>query len=334
MAALELRRLSKSFGDHQVVDAIDLQVTDGEFLVLVGASGCGKSTILRLIAGLEKADAGDVRIGGHSVLDRDPGDRDVAMVFQNYALYPHMTVRRNIAFPLRMARMPREQVRARSEEAAAMLGIGELLERKPSQLSGGQQQRVALARALVRRPQVFLFDEPLSNVDARLRAEMRAELARLHQRLGATMIYVTHDQVEAMTLGDRIAVLHQGRVQQVGTPLEVYNCPANSFVAAFLGSPPMNLLPAAATPWADPLGANAVIGFRPQQARLGGSLQGRVELVEELGSESLVHVRCGDHAVVLSLTPGHGLGPGEPVGVAVEAPHLHHFDRDSGVRLP
>ncbi len=333
MATLELRDLGKSFGGNPVVRGVSLRAEDGEFLVLVGPSGCGKSTLLRLIAGLETPDAGEVRIDGRVVDELEPGERDVAMVFQNYALYPHMTVEANVAFPLKMARVPRAERSARAAEALGLLGIGELARRKPSQLSGGQQQRVALARALVRRPKLFLFDEPLSNVDAKLRAEMRAELARLHRELGATMVYVTHDQVEAMTLGTRIAVLEGGALQQLGQPLEVYRRPANRFVAGFLGAPPMNLLEGAD---AAALGADgAVVGFRPQEAALGGPLRARVGLLEELGSETLVHATtvAGGAPLVLCLPPGEAPAAGTEVGVGPAPGGLHRFDAATGARL-
>jgi len=336
MATLELRGLSKSFGSTPVVADLNLRAADGEFLVLVGPSGCGKSTVLRLVAGLEAPDAGEILLDGAVVNEREPRERDVAMVFQNYALYPHRSVRGNVAFPLEMARVPAAEREARVLEAARLLGIEELLARKPAQLSGGQQQRVALARALVRRPKLFLFDEPLSNVDARLRVEMRAELAQLHQRLRTTMVYVTHDQVEAMTLGTRIAVLHAGRLQQSGPPLEVYRRPANVFVAGFLGSPPMNLLRSAASRALLPPGApaGAVLGFRPQEARLGGPLRARVTLVEELGSETLVHAEAEGERCCLALPPGGAPARGAEIGIGAPAEALHFFDAPTGARLP
>ena len=331
MASLTLQHLDKAFGANRVVDDVSLDVADGEFLVLVGPSGCGKSTLLRLVAGLERADGGEIHLDGVRIDEREPGARDIAMVFQSYALYPHMSVAQNIAFPLRMAGVARAEREGRARQAAEQLGIGELLARKPGQLSGGQQQRVALARALVRRPRLFLFDEPLSNVDAKLRSEMRAELGRLHAELGATMIHVTHDQVEAMTLGTRIVVLNEGRVQQSGAPLEVFREPANTFVAGFLGSPAMNLL----------RGDGRVVGFRPHDAVVGGPLRLGVELVEHLGQETLVHG-------ALESTPSAGIPAGEavlvlPPEIAVErgstfafdvpTERLHHFDPVTGARL-
>ncbi len=336
MTALELRRLCKAFGELRVVDEVDLQVEAGEFLVLVGPSGCGKSTLLRLIAGLEDADAGGIKIDGREVGGLEPWQRDVAMVFQNYALYPHMTVAKNVGFPLRIAKLEKAEAARRVREACELLGIEELMNRKPAQLSGGQQQRVALARALVRRPKLFLFDEPLSNVDAKLRAEMRAELARLHDRLNATMVYVTHDQVEAMTLGSRIAVLHQGRVQQIGTPLEVFEKPANAFVATFMGSPPMNLLQA----------DEVQIGFRPHDCRqVGqGGLQLVVDLVEALGHEQLIHARVESGALagttihpqqtVIASLPSHAVVQnGQSLALEIADNALHRFDPTTGARL-
>src|SRR5512144_1397414 len=243
MSEVALRSVVKRFDDVEAVRAIDLDIPDNEFVVLVGPSGCGKSTTLRMIAGLEEVTSGNISIGGEVVNDLPPKDRDIAMVFQNYALYPHMTVYDNMAFGLKMRKFPKPEIEKRVREAADILGIQELLKRKPRQLSGGQRQRVALGRAIVRHPQVFLFDEPLSNLDAKLRVQMRVELKKLHERLGTTAIYVTHDQVEAMTLGDRVVVMRDGRVQQVGDPMELYNSPANRFVAGFIGSPAMNFAP-------------------------------------------------------------------------------------------
>ncbi|MBW2254738.1 MAG: ATP-binding cassette domain-containing protein, partial [Deltaproteobacteria bacterium] len=244
MATVTLRGIHKSYGNTRVLEGVDIEIADGEYLVLVGPSGCGKSTLLRCIAGLEEITGGDLLIEGRRVNDLRPRDRNVAMVFQSYALYPHMTVRDNMGFALRVAKEPREVIDRTVGEAAAMLGLQDLLDRYPAQLSGGQRQRVAMGRAIVRRPQAFLFDEPLSNLDAALRSQMRLELKRLHRRLQATVIHVTHDQVEALTLADRILVLHRGVVQQVGTPRELFNTPANTFVATFIGSPSMNLFPA------------------------------------------------------------------------------------------
>lgn len=341
MASLSLKQLSKAFGVNRVVDGIDLEVADGEFVVLVGPSGCGKSTLLRLIAGLEQADAGTISLDDRRVDQRAPGDRDIAMVFQSYALYPHMTVAANIAFPLRMARMAREERNQRVRDAAEQLGIAELLDRKPGSLSGGQQQRVALARAIVRRPRVFLFDEPLSNVDAKLRNEMRAELARLHAKLGATILHVTHDQVEAMTLGTRIVVLDRGVIQQQGAPIEVYERPANTFVAGFLGSPPMNLLcwdPAAIPIGPDGQAVPLTVGFRPHEVIAGGPHALQVDLVEPLGQETLLHGQIVADAVlpageaVLAVAPGTAVTRGARFAFGLKDGALHHFD-ERGLRV-
>ena len=317
MAAVTLKGLRKWFGTAEVVKGVDLDFADGEFAVIVGPSGCGKSTLLRMIAGLEDINEGELRIGGHDVTDVDPKDRGVAMVFQNYALYPHMTVRENLSFALEMARRPKAEIEARVQTAAAALHIGELLDRKPAQLSGGQRQRVALGRAIVRDVRVFLFDEPLSNLDAALRVEMRAELVKLHRDLRSTIVYVTHDQVEAMTLGDRIVVLEAELVRQVGSPLQLYHRPANLFVAGFIGSPRMNFVkvdvaavgsegvtvksgdipPTLIPVHPGKLGAGdaATLGVRPENLSLpragGAQIEGMVELVERLGRETGVRVK-------------------------------------------
>jgi multiple sugar transport system ATP-binding protein len=329
MSEIALRELRKEFpGGTVAVSDLTLTVGSGEVLVLVGPSGCGKSTALRLIAGLEQPTSGSIEIGGEDVVGQGPRERDLAMVFQNYALYPHLNVFRNIAFPLREQRVPKDETSRRVGEVAAMLELTELLRRKPGQLSGGQRQRVAMARALVREPRAFLLDEPLSNLDAKLRAQVRGELKTLLARLAITSIYVTHDQVEAMTLGDRIAVLDRGRLQQLGTPDEVFDEPANLFVAAFMGSPPMNLLrgragggvvragslsvEVAAVPDGD-----VVLGFRPESLSLGGggaalALEMQVEVVEPLGTETLVH----------GSTEGELVRPDEITGQASELPAL------------
>ena len=336
MASLRLQGLRRVLGGRRVVDDVDLEVADGEFLVLLGPSGCGKSTILRLVAGLDRPDAGAILLDGASVTHLEPKARDVAMVFQDYALYPHRTVARNVGFPLEMAKVPAAERRRRVAEALARLGIADLAERRPAQLSGGQQQRVALARALVRRPRLFLLDEPLSNVDARLRAEMRAELARLHRELGATVLYVTHDQVEAMTLGDRIAVLEGGRLRQVGPPQEVWARPAHRFVAGFLGAPPMNLLDGAAAAPLRPASAppDCTVGFRPHEADAEGPLRGRVVLVEELGHETLVHAATPEGAAfVVARPPGRAPAVGAELTVGVAPGALHLFDAATGRRV-
>lgn len=295
MAAVEISQVKKCYGDYPVIHSLDLSIQSGEFMVLVGPSGCGKSTLLRMIAGLEEISSGTVSIGGEIVNDKSPRERGVAMVFQNYALYPHMTVRENMSFSLRLAGHKPDAIERRVREAAKVLGIEGHLEKKPSQLSGGQKQRVAMGRAMVRQPSVFLFDEPLSNLDAQLRVKMRSEISHLHRRLHSTAIYVTHDQVEAMTLADRIAVMYQGRLEQVGPPLEVYRSPWTKFVASFIGTPPMNLLPISAFPGSGPAGSST-FGFRPEAVALEptGDLSlgsGKVTLVEPLGATSHVHVQ-------------------------------------------
>ncbi|MGN6379026.1 MAG: ABC transporter ATP-binding protein [Gaiellales bacterium] len=336
MATVEFRSVTKRFmAGATAVDSLDLEIADGELMVLVGPSGCGKSTALRMVAGLEKPTGGTILIGGADVAGRSPASRDIAMVFQSYALYPHMTVRKNLAFPLQRRRMPRADVARRVAEVGEMLELTELLERKPSQLSGGQRQRVAMGRALIREPVAFLLDEPLSNLDAKLRAELRAELKRLHARLGTTMIYVTHDQVEAMTLGDRIAVMDHGRLQQLGTPDEVYRRPRNIFVARFVGSPAMNLVPG-------PVignGPDVIAGIRPELLRLadGGSDGFRLELVAEvvepLGSDVFVHGTAGGEEFVARLPGTAQVAVGERVALEVDRSHVHLFDRESGERV-
>ena len=352
MATLELSGLRKSFGLIDVLQHIDLALADGEMLVIVGASGCGKSTLLRLVAGLERPTAGQVLIDGGDVTSRDPSERDIAMVFQNYALYPHMSVFDNMAYGLRIRGLSREDIRKRVDEAAGMLGLGALLERRPRQLSGGQRQRVAMGRAIVRNPKLFLFDEPLSNLDAKLRLTMRAEIRRLQRGLGVTSLYVTHDQVEAMTLGDRLLVLHDGRPSQLATPMEVFERPADTYVAGFIGAPTMNFLPAELArggsaallemglllPFADGRrdgedGRQLIIGIRPEHLAVGDGLEISIDLVEPLGSETLVHGRVlgGKQPLVIKLAgpfPG-----GEHLSVAPKLEHLHVFDRASGLRI-
>ena len=289
MAGVVLKSLKKSFGAVEVIKGIDLEVKSGEFCVFVGPSGCGKSTLLRIIAGLEQATAGEIWIDGREVTGAEPSDRGIAMVFQSYALYPHLTVRENIGFGLSLARLPKDQIRARVDAAAAALQLGPLMDRKPKALSGGQRQRVAIGRAIVRDPKVFLFDEPLSNLDAALRAQMRIELTDLHRRLGATMIYVTHDQIEAMTMADKIVVLNAGRIEQVGTPMQLYNHPATPFVAGFIGSPKMNLFTGET---ARALGCTTY-GIRPEHLALSptaGTWQGKVRHIEHLGADTVIYL--------------------------------------------
>jgi ABC-type sugar transport system ATPase subunit len=323
---------------HVAAGGIDLAIADGEMMVLVGPSGCGKSTVLRLIAGLETPTAGRITIGGLDVTGREPQERDVAMVFQSYALYPHMTVRENLAFGLRVRGVPRGLIAERVEHAAATLGLELLLERRPGQLSGGQRQRVALGRAIVREPKAFLFDEPLSNLDARLRIETRAELARLHRRLGATSVYVTHDQEEAMTLGQRMAVMRDGRIEQVDAPLEIYRRPATLFVAGFVGSPAMNLLPGDMPRLPVPPRADAVLGVRPHDVTIvdpaAGDVAAAVDVVEHRGNELLVRLRLesGDELRVLA-PASRAIAPDERVGVRLDRDRLHWFDRETGRRI-
>jgi len=353
MGRIQVEDLTRRYGGVTAVDGLSLDVADGEFLVLLGPSGCGKSTLLRLIAGLVPPTAGRVVIDGRDVTDVPARERDVAMVFQTYALYPHLTVAANIAFPLRARRIGRAEREARAADVAAGLGLTPLLRRRPRELSGGQRQRVALARALVRDPGAFLLDEPLSNLDARLRTSTRAELTELHRRLGTTFVHVTHDQVEAMTMATRIALLDEGRLEQVGTPDEVYDRPASTFVAGFLGSPPMSLLPATlqqqgATVHAlgadvdVPLdlpsdggsGRDVLLGIRPEHLRIAGAgLRGVVTLVENLGGEEVVHCRVGDARVAVRGPRPLGPAVGDPVVLGCPPEHVHLFDPAGGRRL-
>lgn len=327
MSSLRFQAIAKSYGSVHVLHGIDMSVGDGEFLVLVGPSGCGKSTLLRCIAGLETITSGDLYIGDRRVNDVAPRDRDVAMVFQSYALYPHMTVRRNMAFALELRKVPQATIDSAVAEAARMLALGPLLDRYPKELSGGQRQRVAMGRAIVRRPSVFLFDEPLSNLDASLRAQLRVELKSLHHSLGTTMVYVTHDQIEAMTLADRIAVLEGGHLQQLGSPAELYDNPSNRFVAGFIGTPSMSFL--------ENIDSTAVIGVRPHEVQVGmagdGTHAGVIEVVETLGFENFVHVRLngGDRVVARIEGPPPARGP-----THVRLGRSYRFDRDTGARLP
>ncbi|HJZ84459.1 MAG TPA: ATP-binding cassette domain-containing protein [Polyangia bacterium] len=334
MAELVLDRVSKLYegAGGAAVEDLSLVIAEGELLVLVGPSGCGKSTTLRMIAGLEEPSAGDIRISGRSVLGRAPGDRDLAMVFQNYALYPHMTVRENLAFALKMRKRPRAEIEARVAEAAEILGLKELLDRKPKQLSGGERQRVAMGRALVRHPRAFLFDEPLSNLDAKLRTVMRTEIARLHKRLAATILYVTHDQVEAMTLADRIAVMAAGRLMQVGTPAELYERPQNKFVAGFLGSPAMNFVDGRHF-----AKDNLIVGVRPEDLRLTSNghalLRARVEVREPLGADAYLYLASEAGPLVVRTAAQAAAREGETVGLAVDPEKLHLFDPHTEARV-
>ena len=365
MADLKITGLHKYYGQVHAVKGIDLEIPAGEFTVLVGQSGCGKSTLLRTIAGLEDADKGRIEIGGHEVTHMLPRDRDIAMVFQNYALYAHMTVRNNMAFGLKMARLPKQEIRTRVDEAAAMLGLGDLLNRKPRQLSGGQRQRVAMGRAIVREPAAFLMDEPLSNLDAKLRVEMRGEIIRVQRRISAPTLYVTHDQTEAMTMGDRVAILRDGLLQQLGTPDEVYDRPVNAFVAGFIGSPSMNLVPATLERDGDglavafagahiPLPAEAVsgrpglagragrpvtVGLRPEDfGRPGGAeIDVEVTRLESLGSELVAYLTpagAQDGPLLTArLDRGETLVQGETARVTVDARRLYFFDTETGDAL-
>ncbi len=347
---LRYEHVSKSFGSTTALHPLDLEIPDGCFLAMLGPSGCGKTTALRLLAGLETPSGGRIHIGDRDVTDLPPKDRDVAMVFQSYALYQHKSVADNIAYPLRVRKVSKSQRAQQAREVAKLLSIEELLERQPRQLSGGQRQRVALARAIVRRPQVFLMDEPLSNLDAQLRAHMRIELKRLQRELRVTTLYVTHDQVEAMTMADQIAVIREGRLQQVGSPAEIYGSPANLFVATFCGSPPMNVLEgeiadgqfrhaAGLVPLSgrEPPGP-AKLGFRPEHATLvetgaPGALKAEIYVVEPLGNETLVTVKVADSLVNLRASAGFERPIGETCAVRPEPEHLHLFDTDTGAAL-
>ncbi|MGZ6142058.1 MAG: ABC transporter ATP-binding protein [Myxococcales bacterium] len=363
MAGVVLQDVSKRYGDNPpVISGVNLEIRDHEFIVLVGPSGCGKSTLLRMVAGLEEITSGTISIGGRVVNDVPPKDRDIAMVFQSYALYPHMSVRENLEFGLVLRKTPRPQIDKDVAEAARILGLDELLDRRPKALSGGQRQRVALGRAIVRNPSVFLFDEPLSNLDAKLRVQMRAEIKKLQHRLQTTAIYVTHDQVEAMTMGNRIAVLNEGKVQQVGTPLDVYERPANLFVANFIGTPPMNMIkatvadggsalqasgfalpsPAAAREALVPmLGKTVLVGIRPENVLEKGRpvrgvtapLELTTDLVETLGNEVVVHASRGSDQIAFKMDPHNPPEFGGKVSAVVEVDRIHLFDATTEQRI-
>ncbi|WP_300681929.1 sn-glycerol-3-phosphate ABC transporter ATP-binding protein UgpC [Nocardioides sp.] len=359
MASITFEKAQRWYpgAERPAVPGIDLEIHDGEFMVLVGPSGCGKSTTLRMLAGLEEVNSGRILIGDRDVTRMPPKDRDIAMVFQNYALYPHMTVAENMGFALKMAKMPKEEQEKRIAEAARILGLTEYLERKPKALSGGQRQRVAMGRAIVRNPQVFLMDEPLSNLDAKMRVQTRTDIAKLQRDLGVTTVYVTHDQVEAMTMGDRVAVMSDGELQQVDTPLALYEKPANVFVAGFIGSPQMNLLPATIEGDALKLGAYTVpsgaaavqqggggvtVGIRPESWQLAGEgetgLPVTVLVVEELGSDAYVYgtVDLGDgseHNVVVRVGSRQKVAKGSTLSVVADPTQVHLFDGTSGLRL-
>ena len=356
MASVEIREVDKVFGSTQVLFGVSIDIADGEFVVLVGPSGCGKSTLLRMIAGLEEITRGEILIGGRVVNNVPPRDRDIAMVFQNYALYPHMTVRDNMAFSLKLAKAPRQVIEERVNRAARILGLTEFFDRYPRQLSGGQRQRVAMGRAIVRDPQVFLFDEPLSNLDAKLRVQMRTEIKALHQRLRTTSIYVTHDQIEAMTMADRIVVMQDGRVEQIGAPLELYDRPANLFVAGFIGSPAMNFFEAtvrrengrAAAVSRDgtvlPLperialeeGRELVYGIRPEHLTLVADSAGvpaEVVVVEPTGAETMLVMTMAGTPAHAVFRERHEFRPGETVRLMPDLERVHLFDRATGQRI-
>ena len=353
MGAITLRNVEKTYGSGpkavKVIHGANAIIADGEFIVIVGPSGCGKSTLLRMVAGLEEITGGEIEIGGRVVNRLEPAERDIAMVFQNYALYPHMTVYDNMAYGLKITKVAKAEIEQRVQKAAAILQLGGLLERKPRELSGGQRQRVAMGRAIVRQPQVFLFDEPLSNLDAKLRAQTRLEIRKLHAELGVTSLFVTHDQVEAMTLAQRMIVMHAGRMEQIGTPDEVYNRPATTFVAGFIGSPPMNLMQGHADgplfsigsgsirlPSAAPRSGALQLGVRPEHAAIGtdGSWALQVDMIELLGAERLVHGRIG--AAPFTVRQDAAIEPpgmGQTVMVSVPPHNLHWFDVDVGKRV-
>jgi len=363
MATVTFENVSKRYGDVVAVDDLNLDIRDAEFMVLVGPSGCGKTTSLRMIAGLEEITDGTLRIGERIINDIPPKDRDIAMVFQSYALYPHMTIRDNLAFGLKLRHVPKVQVDARVKEAAAILDLTRYLDRKPRELSGGQRQRVALGRAIVREPAVFLMDEPLSNLDAKLRVETRANILRLHQRLNTTFVYVTHDQIEAMTMGTRIAVMNEGRLQQVGSPQELYDRPINRFVAGFIGSPAMNFATVEVTPgegdkvnlvgsnvtvplppqFRESVGATGrqlTVGFRPEHLVLGpvsgatATVNARAEVVEYLGNQELIHASGAGRDIVAIVDSSFRVRPGDMLELRIPLDRIQLFDPDSNFALP
>ena len=357
MADISIRKVAKSYGKTPVVHGIDLEILDREFIVILGPSGCGKSTLLRMIAGLEGISSGEIAIEGRVVNEIEPRARGCAMVFQNYALYPHMTVSQNIGYALKVAGVSRAERQERIERVAATIGLTDFLDRKPGQLSGGQRQRVAMGRAMIREPKVFLFDEPLSNLDAKLRVQMRLEIRRLHQRLNATSVFVTHDQVEAMTLADRLVVMNAGRVEQVGTAEELYERPASKYVGGFIGSPHMNFLRGTIGPNGDHIdvdggsrlaiykeagndhrGRRVDVGIRPEHARIvrngaGAPLAAHFDFLEELGSGRLFHGRIGEDEFIVQSGDKTPPAFGEKIGISVEPQHIHLFDAETGARL-
>ncbi len=354
MSTVKIRDVRKAYGDHPVLHGVDIDIADGEFVILVGPSGCGKSTLLRMVAGLESISGGTISIDGRVVNGLEPKDRNIAMVFQNYALYPQMTVAQNMGFALELAGIKKEEIRRKVNHAAGILGLESLLHRKPGQLSGGQRQRVAMGRAIVRDPKVFLFDEPLSNLDAKLRVKMRAEIKALHQRLKTTIVYVTHDQIEAMTMADKIVVMQGGHIEQIGTPLELYDRPRNIFVAGFLGSPAMNFLegvlvggdrpalelkgggsvPLSKQP-KDAGGKAVVVGIRPEDIRIGKAdgAPAEVLVVEPTGSETYLAMRLGGQEITCVLRERVMLTPGQLVQVSLDSVNVHYFDKATSQRL-
>ena len=333
MGRIVLENVSKSFGKTEVIPPLDLTIEDGEFAVFVGPSGCGKSTLLRLIAGLEDVSGGHVQIDGKDMTNVPPANRGLSMVFQSYALYPHMSVRKNIAFPLKMAKMDKAEIEKRVNDAAQILNLTDYIDRRPGQLSGGQRQRVAIGRAIVREPSAFLFDEPLSNLDAALRGGMRLEISEMHKRLETTMIYVTHDQVEAMTMADKIVVLQAGVIEQVGSPMELYRKPCNAFVAGFIGSPRMNLMTG---PEAKKLNAHT-IGIRPEHIAISddsGMWEGQIGVAEHLGSDTFFHVKCDafEEPLTVRASGELSINYGDKIFLSPDMPNMHYFD-ESGLRI-
>lgn len=331
MSNVILKHVTKIYDKKKVIDNIDLEIKDKEFVVLVGASGCGKSTLLRMIAGLEDITSGEIFIGDKKVNDVQPKDRDIAFVFQSYALYPHMTVRENIAFGLKMRKVDKATIEKKVQEAAEILDLGEYLDRKPKQLSGGQRQRVALGRAIVRNPKVFLMDEPLSNLDAKLRVQMRSEIKKLHEKLQTTFIYVTHDQTEALTMGDIVVVLDKGHVQQAASPEEIYNNPSNTFVAGFVGSPQMNFIDSECLP--NIKRKNVIVGIRPEKMMSGGNirLSADVEITELLGSEKIVYFNIGDKKYSAKIDADINIG--KTIDLSINPDDIYYFDKETGVRV-
>lgn len=342
MASIEFSKASKSFGASQILKNIDLEITSGEFLVLVGPSGCGKSTLLRTLAGLEKLDGGDIKVSGKSIAKREPQDRDIAMVFQNYALYPHMNVAENMGFALKLQKKSKDEISKRVHQIAELLQISHLLDRKPKELSGGQRQRVALGRALARQTSIVLFDEPLSNLDAHLRSQMRVEIKRLHQSLKSTMIYVTHDQMEATTMGDRIAVLKDGIVEQVGTPTQIYHQPKNLFIAGFIGSPEMNFIEGSLLkklPWQEVQDGD-ILGVRPEAFKISnGNLESnelelgsyQIELSENLGGQQMLHGSLEGQSVRILVDSSYNFSKDEKVRLKIDLTKSHLFDKKTGL---